>query len=202
MKDEKYYARFKHFLRINLDKVESFRIIKEWLAEREKIIDIGCGIGYLTNYIGAAGLDTNAYAVSKAKTYFPKTAFFHGDLTSLNLKPKSIDAFLCYNVLEHIPDSQREKLFKEIKRTLRGKGFIVAGYIDEDYFVNKIKSLLIKHQVSSDSTDLVSWKLKDFIGEIERHFRIVKSKRTSPYGRYPSVFKYLKGELILMAEPK
>jgi len=149
--DEKYYARFKHFLRINLDRVESFRTIKGF---------------------------------------------------SLKLEPKSVDAFVCYNVLEHLSDSQREKLFEEIKRTLKEGGVIVAGYVDEDYFVNKVKCLLIKHQVSSDSTDLVSWKLKDFIGEIEKHFKIVKSKRTSPYGRYIFFSKYLKGELILMAKSK
>jgi len=54
----KYYKRYEHFKRINnLGEVESFRVIKSWA--RGKILDIGCGIGYITNYLGAVGIDVD-----------------------------------------------------------------------------------------------------------------------------------------------
>ncbi len=199
MKPKDYYSRYNHFLNINLSKVESFQTIKNWLQGKKKIIDAGCGVGHLTSFWKVVGVDNDSQAIKIAKKHFPRTKFILGNITKkLPFKTSSIDAVICYNVLEHLPDQGRNKFFKEAKRVLKKNGVLIAGYIDEDYWFNRLLASIFPNYGIKDPTHLVSWKVSDFKKEVSKNFKIIKEKRTSPYGKLTFITCFLKGEVIIL----
>lgn len=202
MKPKNYYSRYDHFFKIDLNKVGSFKTIKDWLKNSKIILDIGCGVGHLTNYWGATGVDNDPKAIDLAKKRFPKTKFLVGDATKkIPFDTNSIDAIVCYNVLEHLTNQARENFFQEAKRVLKKDGIIIAGYIDEDFWLNRLLAKLFKNYGINDPTHQVSWKITDFEKEIGKHFRITGEKQTSPYGKLIFITKFLEGELLILAKP-
>lgn len=201
MKPKNYYCRYDHFLKTDLNKVSSFKTIKDWLKNSKIILDIGCGVGHLTSFWGAMGLDNDKKAVVLARQRFPKTKFIFGDATKkIPFDTNSIDAIVCYNVLEHLTDQARENFFQETKRVLKKDGIIIAGYIDEDFWLNRLLAKLFKNYGINDPTHQVSWKITDFEKEISKHFRITDEKQTSPYGKLTFITKFLKGERLILAK--
>lgn len=201
MKPKDYYSRYDHFLNLPLRNVESFQTIKTWLRGKKKLVDIGCGVGHLTSFWRAIGIDNDSQAIKIARKHFPKSKFILGDVTKkLPLKNNSIDALICYNILEHLPDKRREKFFKEAKRVLKKDGIFIAGYIDENYWFNRLLAFLIPNYGIKDPTHLVSWKVSDFRKEVSKYFKIIKEKKTSPYGKLTFVTYHLKGEVIILAK--
>lgn len=201
MKPKAYYSRYDHFLNLDLSKINSFQTIKNWLKKRNKIVDIGCGLGHLTSFWQAMGIDNDPQAIKIAKKHFPQTKFILSDVTKkLPFKTNSIDALICYNILEHLTNKARRKFFNQAKRILKKNGIFIAGYADEDYWFNRLLAFLIPNYGIKDPTHLVSWKVSDFKKEVSKYFKIVKEKQTSPYGKLIFITKYLKGEVLLLTK--
>lgn len=201
MKPRHYYSRYQHFLKLDLNRIESFRIIKNWLGKKKKIVDLGCGLGYFTHYCQAIGLDKDQEAIKKAEKIFPTTKFLLADLIQkMPFKDKEVEAFLCYNVLEHLSEADRKKVFKEIKRSLKPDGILIAAYLDETFWFNRLLALFIPDYGLKDPTHLVAWTPQQFQEEIEKDFKIIKTKRTSQYGKFIPLTRFLKGEIILAAK--
>ncbi len=200
-KNPDYYSRYDHFLKCDLKRVGSFLGIKNWLRGRKKIVDVGCGLGHLTSFWHAQGLDNDAYAIKNARRLFPKTKFILGDVTrEFPFKTDSLDAIVCYNSLEHLPDQGRRNFFKEAQRTLKNNGLFIAAYIDENYWFNRLIAFLRPDQGASDPTHLVSWNPQDFRKEVGRYFKITREKRTSPFGRLIFLTRFFKAEVLLSAK--
>lgn len=45
-----------------------------------KILEVGCGNGWLTNYLGATGIDINEVELEQARRVFPEREFILGDI--------------------------------------------------------------------------------------------------------------------------
>jgi ubiquinone/menaquinone biosynthesis C-methylase UbiE len=190
MDDQKYFKRFIHFHHLNLNNVESFKVIKK-LTKNKKTLDVGCGLGHLANFWDADGVDISDLAIKKAKETFPKRSFYCASADHLPYKKSSYDCIVCYNVLEHIPNKQRGTVYKEIKRVIKKGGFFIAAYIDESFWLNRLLNF-----IRPDKTHLVSWSPSDFKKEISSQFKIIDTKKTSCYGRLHLFTKGLKGEII------
>lgn len=197
MKNSHYYRRYDHFLDLDLNKVGSFRQLKNWLKGRKKILDVGCGVGYLTNYLGATGIDNNSYAIKRAKKLYSKTRFSKANASSLPFPNNSFEAIVCYNVLEHLSDKQREKFYQEAKRVLKKDGLFLAGYVDENHPVTQLYSLVFPDKGKADPTHKVSWTPEKFKKEVNKNFKILEVKKTSPYGRFLPFSQLLKSEILL-----
>lgn len=202
VKPTNYYSRYQHFLNLDLVKVESFKTIKNWLEGKKKIVDLGCGIGYLTSFLGATGIDNDPLVFEIAKKNFPKTKFIPTDITSLPFKNRLVDAFVCYNILEHLNKEERKKLFEEIKRTLKKDGILIAAYADETFWFNRLLAFLIPNYGIKDPTHKVSWTPEEFKKEISQHFKIIKERKTSQYGKLIPLTHFLKGEVVILARQK
>lgn len=201
MKNMAYYGQYSHFHKVDLNKVSSFKTIKDWLGSSKNAIDIGCGVGHLTAFLSITGIDNDINAICFAKKKYPKTKFILGDVTkNLPFKNRSLDAIICYNILEHLTEKGRESFFSEAKRILKKEGILIAGYIDENFWLNRILAIVLPDHAGGDSTHLVSWKLSDFENEITKNFKIIKKKKTNPYARLTFITKYLKGEEIILAK--
>lgn len=97
---------------------EMFEISKSWLGDG-KILDVGCGRGESTHYLGAIGFE-----IRKFSTWERLDArFLVADAVSIPFKDSSFDGVLMNNVLEHISD--KDTLVSELKRVTKSN----ANYV-------------------------------------------------------------------------
>ena len=107
------------------------------------ILDIGCGAGQVTNFLEKKGYDVTGIDLSPL---FIKEARKNGeatfkvmDSTSLNFEPKSFDAVISAETLEHIPDP--EKALGEMARVLKRKGKMILRFPNR---VSPLRSFLTR----------------------------------------------------------
>lgn len=96
----------------------------------EKILDLGCGSGYLTNLIreeGAEvlGVDSSAEMIAKAKQNYPETEFKVADATDLGFDA-SFNAIFSNAVLHWIKAEDQSKMMDAVFMALKSGGRFVA----------------------------------------------------------------------------
>jgi 2-polyprenyl-3-methyl-5-hydroxy-6-metoxy-1,4-benzoquinol methylase len=102
------------------------------LIQGDHVLDIGCGMGFMTQALAAQGrkvvaLDTEyefvASALAKGRSYEAATqgVTYTGD--RLPFSDKAFDTAVCLDVLEHIEDDQN--FLKEIRRVLQPHSRII-----------------------------------------------------------------------------
>lgn len=92
------------------------------------LVDVGSSNGIIDNYMAdhfgrVTGIDIDEPAMSYAQSRFhkPNLEFRKGDALHIDLPDNSIDAVVCTQMYEHVPDASR--MFDEILRILRPGGF-------------------------------------------------------------------------------
>lgn len=123
------------------DAVRRRRLVRAALAAGpgERILDVGCGPGFycaeLLEEVGAEGsvlgLDSSAQMLALAARRCEghgNVAFREADATSLPVEDASVDAALCVQVLEYVPDFQAG--LAELYRALRPGGRVVVWDVD------------------------------------------------------------------------
>ena len=114
-------------------------------------LDIGCGAGYLVNYLAhrlngtMIGIDVSKGLVRHAKS----SAHLNGidnieyilcDITRLPFRKDSFDLVVCTSVLEHISDL--ENVIMDIKLSMSKNGVLIAGYpIETKLFISLLRLL-------------------------------------------------------------
>lgn len=85
--------------------------------EVKSVIDLGCGEGFVEEYllkeglkIEIVGIDKNKKAIRQARGRNPNGEFIQGDIFSLNFKDKQFDLVLMLEVLEHLREPQKALL--------------------------------------------------------------------------------------------
>lgn len=99
---------------------------KSNLIPDEKVLDIGCGSGIISNECARKGaivygFDLSSGAVKYAKAKEIKgTMFVIADAQNIPFKSDYFDAVVCSEVIEHLPEP--EKMIAEITRVLKNQG--------------------------------------------------------------------------------
>jgi 2-polyprenyl-3-methyl-5-hydroxy-6-metoxy-1,4-benzoquinol methylase len=91
------------------------------LSRKEKILDVGCGVGKLSRYLKGFdlyGCDVTENFVKQARKESYKEVKM-GDIYKLPYKDKEFDKILCFGVFEYL--NQPEKAMKELLRVCKGK---------------------------------------------------------------------------------
>src|SRR5260370_10528754 len=97
-----------------------------------KVLDVGCGKGFLVKDImlecpglEAFGLDISLYAILKAP---PELAgrLHLGSGEKLPFPDKSFDAVICLNTIHNFPRARAVKALAEVERVSKGKSFVVV----------------------------------------------------------------------------
>lgn len=99
----------------------------------EKILDVGCGRGWLTDqlqYYGETqGLEVVPEAVEIAKKLFPKYTFCIANTSTLTMAEQqrfgNADLVVSSEVIEHIPNTEKLSFLCGIHRLLRPSGFLI-----------------------------------------------------------------------------
>jgi trans-aconitate methyltransferase len=116
----------------------------------ERILDLGCGTGYLTNLIaeqGAAvtGVDSSTDMIERARTAYPGLEFLRASATNLHFD-QPFDAVFSNAVLHWVLD--KEAAIDSIHRSLRSGGRFVmemGGKYNVDGITNAVKEVLASH---------------------------------------------------------
>lgn len=110
--------------------VEMLKGIK--LPENAKLLDVGCGKGYITDLIKKnmdsfeiTGLDYSISAINFAHKNFNDIEFIVGDAYKIPYVDEYFDVVVCNNLWEHVPDPI--SLLNGISRVLKPGGYLLIS---------------------------------------------------------------------------
>lgn len=96
-----------------------------------RIVDVGCGRGWLTNQLNAygsvLGIDPTAAAIKRAKELFPDEEFLCEDAIGLldRLKIPAFHLAVSSEVIEHVPDAGKRDFLESLRDLLVPDGFAI-----------------------------------------------------------------------------
>lgn len=106
--------------------------IKNFAAQFNKdstILDLGCGSGYITNYLcnsnlNAIGIDFSEEMIKIAKTKYPKLKFLLANFIDIEnyFEENSIDGLIAIYSLYFIPKEQFEDVLKSLSKIVKNNG--------------------------------------------------------------------------------
>ncbi|MDQ5934692.1 MAG: hypothetical protein QG574_1998 [Cyanobacteriota bacterium erpe_2018_sw_21hr_WHONDRS-SW48-000092_B_bin.40] len=105
----------------------------------KKVLDLGCGSGWLAVYLArqgfeVVGVDVSAQAINLANTWASqedlKISFDVADASQLQYQAGSFDAVVANSIFEHFPIKQAQQLTDKVN-TMLGDGGIFIGCFDK-----------------------------------------------------------------------
>ena len=176
LKQKGYYWHYKNFIeQKDLSILSIYQVLKENIKNTQNdILDFGCGVGYITHFLGATGVDADKGAIKTAKKLYPKQKFHL--VSSINALKKlgKFKAVTCINVVEHLFDDDREKLFKTLPYLLKPKGKIFFVYDDMYHPLQIIAALKKPGTLLLDPTHIYCWTENQFRRLLEKDFIVEK----------------------------
>lgn len=114
--------------------------IRRYVPKGYKILDVGCGVGQVSNFLQdkgykMTGVDLSSLLIKEAKKV-KKAKFEVMDATELKFEDNSFDAAISAETIEHVPNPR--KMIKEMIRVVRPRGYIILRYPNRQ---NKWKQL-------------------------------------------------------------
>ena len=114
--------------------------ILEHIKKGRKILDVGCGVGQVANFLEDKGYKVNGIDISplfiKEARKSGNAKFSVMDSTKLKFKDNSFDAVISAETLEHI--TYPKAALSEMDRVLRKKGVLVLRFPNKQ---SKLKNL-------------------------------------------------------------
>lgn len=114
--------------------------ISRLITNQGLIVDLGCGDGFLSNFLALSsakrklvGVELNSVRFKEADKGLKNTKFIAGDILKTNLP--DADTFLLVHVLHHLPSkkSQQELLEKIYKKLSKGGKLIMVEIIKKPF---------------------------------------------------------------------
>lgn len=105
--------------------------------EPKKVLDVGCGLGYLVRELRDRGIETygSDFAVDLWKQkWLDYNIFYHADAKQLPWPNQTFDVVVSSDFFEHIPEQDIDQVFSEMKRV--GKK-VIARIAYEDVLTPK-----------------------------------------------------------------
>jgi len=118
--------------------------LKRELRDCDSVLDLGCGPNSPIKYCRvkySVGVDVFRPYIEESKKKKIHNKYILKDITRINFKPKSFDAVIMIDVLEHLEKEQGRKLLKKAEKWAKKKvivstpnGFISQKAIDKNSF--------------------------------------------------------------------
>jgi 2-polyprenyl-3-methyl-5-hydroxy-6-metoxy-1,4-benzoquinol methylase len=106
--------------------------LKTYLAGRRRILDYGCGVGYLLSYLCAYapevyGVDPSEQSVARTNERVRGIASFRGAFLTSDpqIRRMKFDAIVCIEVVEHLDDTALEAVLSDVRDLLAPGGVAV-----------------------------------------------------------------------------
>ncbi|ABP67272.1 Methyltransferase type 11 [Caldicellulosiruptor saccharolyticus DSM 8903] len=140
---KKYYNNFSSYLKRDRERENPRHLyiknrLKELIKPYYSVLDCGCGIGIISEYIKnmgvkeVIGIDISHENINYACETIKDVIFLEGDIVEINLN-KKFDVILMIDVLEHIPLEKYPQLFCNLKRHLKESGYVYMSIPTFEY---------------------------------------------------------------------
>lgn len=113
------------------------------LTNKSKILDVGCGKGYLLydlkkelNGLQVYGYDISAYAIENSHPEIKKNLFVHDAGKKLNFPNDYFDLVISLGTLHNLEISELKNSIQEIQRLGKKKYIMVESYRNEEELFN------------------------------------------------------------------
>ena len=114
------------------------------LPEKGKIVDLGCGDGFISKYLSQVktraviGIDINKERLSQSPSNNLK--FIEADIRQYSFK--DIDGIIISDVLHHLNFATQEQILEKVARNLKKNGVLIIKEIDTTEFLRSRLSRL------------------------------------------------------------
>jgi 2-polyprenyl-3-methyl-5-hydroxy-6-metoxy-1,4-benzoquinol methylase len=113
-----------------------YKEIERLIPKDAKIIDIGCGYGFFTNFLALSGpkrrvmgIDISGERIKQAYKKLKNVEFISGNIMDLHIH--DCDAVVIIHMLHHLPSfKMQEELLRSCFEKISHKGIILVGEID------------------------------------------------------------------------
>lgn len=148
--------------------------IEDLSLERIKILDAGCGEGFISNLIYSCipnveivGLEYTREALEIARKNNKNITYMQGDIYEMPFAENSFDIVICTEVLEHL--DKPESALKELKRTAKSR--LILTVPNEPWFC--MGNLLVLKNVShlgNPADHINHWTYTEFKEFVHTYF--------------------------------
>jgi polysaccharide pyruvyl transferase WcaK-like protein/2-polyprenyl-3-methyl-5-hydroxy-6-metoxy-1,4-benzoquinol methylase len=111
-------------------------IIAEWVrslpVDRPKILDLGCGTGWLTEELAqigpATGIDLSEETVALARSRYPHASFLAGNVLDMPLPSGDYDVVVSQEVIAHVEDQRG--YMDRVSQVLKPDGYLIITTVN------------------------------------------------------------------------
>ena len=113
--------------------------LKKDLLGCESVLDLGCGLNSPLQYCEVplkTGVDLFGPYLDQSKKKGIHNEYIEKDITKVEFKPKSFDAVMAFEVLEHLSKEEGLELLKKMERWARKKVIVTTpnGFTEQDEY--------------------------------------------------------------------
>lgn len=153
--------------------------------EINKILEVGCGEGYLTSYIKSQkqdiyiqGCDISEFIINKAVRTYPNIPFIVSSIYNMPYREGEFDLLIVCEVLEHL--NYPFMAIEEIKRvTTRYSIFSVP--LEPIWSILNIMRCKYLSKFGNTPGHLQKWNRKTFVRMLSRYFKVKSIKCPCPW---------------------
>lgn len=134
------------YVRVKMWIEKDFRIFDENLPKQGKIVDLGCGYGYLSYMLSLTGkerevigMDYDEEKIEVAQNGYAKTDRINFEVGSLmDYNPEPADAYVIKDVLHYLPSQKQGEVIENCCKTLNDGGVILLrdGFVENEQHGN------------------------------------------------------------------
>ncbi|BAW29283.1 hypothetical protein MTHERMMSTA1_07830 [Methanosarcina thermophila MST-A1] len=161
--------------------IENLKATVTPLENINRIIDIGCGEGFIINcldFSDITGVDISKSALKLARDKNRNFNLCAGSVYELSFKNDSFDLAIATEVLEHLEEPERA--IQEIRRVSRN--YCVFSVPNEPYF--RIMNFLRGKNLTRFGNDIEhvqNWSSKEFVELLRKYFKILEVRKPFPW---------------------
>jgi SAM-dependent methyltransferase len=166
---------------------ETERFLKS-IPRSAKILDLGCGEGYLVEKYQMAGYDIIGLDLNYSSEYVET-----GDVRATPYEDEFFDVILCLDVIEHLPFSDQSLAFREISRILKKEGTALLALPNLAHFASRVSFLCTGSLIRTSKIERHPGDrpIQEYLTEIKNNqFSVVKRTGIFPTFLLPSLLTW------------